>query len=230
MGKVWALRERSSKTGQANMDLTALQTNGWMLVDGISSEADLLELGRAIGSPVPTPNGELVKEIRRISPDEAPPGSQSAIYGFGPFPLHTDTVFWPLPVRYVLLRAYGDTRRPTTVKSFSELLHECDPQIEAFARSSVWVVRAGNKRFYCSCRFQHEGLVGWRYDFDLMSPANHAAVEVDRAMRPLAKTEGNPISWSGDTAAVICNWICLHGRGAQPPDEGIRIVQRLYVR
>jgi hypothetical protein len=73
------------------MELTELNTRGWMLVDDVSSQADLLELGRALGSPVRTPNGELVKKIRRIPRDEAPPGSQSALYGAGPFPLHTDT-------------------------------------------------------------------------------------------------------------------------------------------
>ena len=124
------------------MDLTELNTRGWALVDGVSSQTDLLELGKALGSPVRTPNGELVKEIRRIPRDEAPPGSQSALYGAGPFPLHTDTVFWPLPVRYVLLRGYGDTRRPTTVKSFSELVRNCDTQFHVCARDSVWLVGA----------------------------------------------------------------------------------------
>lgn len=213
------------------MDIAELQTKGWALVDGVSSQAELLELGKAIGSPVPTPNGELVKEIRRIPPDEASEGSQSAIYGAGPFPLHTDTAFWPIPVRYVLLRGYGDTRRPTTVMRFSDLLRECDPRFHALAKSSVWLVRTGTKRFYCSLRFRCGDLVGWRYDVDLMSPANDAAIQVDRVMRPLVASEkGDSITWSGNTAAVICNWITLHGRGAQPPGEDIRIIERLYVR
>ena len=212
------------------MDLTDLQTKGWILVDGVSSPADLLDLGRSLGSPLPAPNGELVKEIRRVPPGEARPRSQSAIYGFGSFPLHTDTAFWALPARYVLLRAYGDTRRPTTVKAFSELLRRCDPGIKASARNSVWLVRGGNKAFYCSSRFRSGGVAGWRYDLDLMSPANSAATEVDRALRPLATTEGDFIKWSSNLAAVICNWTCLHGRGVQPLDEGVRIIQRLYVR
>lgn len=212
------------------MDLAELQFQGWMLVDGVSAKEDLLELGRTLGSPVPAPNGELVKEIRPIPPDEAPRGSQSAIYGVGSFPLHTDTVFWPMPARYVLLRGYGDTRRPTTVKRFSDLLRECHPRIHKLAASSVWLVRAGPKSFYCSLAFRHGDVVGWRYDADIMVPANDAAMQLHKAMRQLVTSEGDSITWSGNVAAVICNWVSLHGRGPQPPDEGIRVVQRLYVR
>jgi hypothetical protein len=213
------------------VNLAELQTKGWTLVDGISSQGELLELGRAIGCPVPAPNGELVKEIRRIPADKAPPGSQSSIYGTGFFPLHTDTVFWPLPVRYVLLRCYGDTRRPTTVMSFSNLLRECDAQFHIFAQRSVWLVGAGSKRFYCSLLFRDGDSSGWRYDVDLMSPANEAAIQVDRVLRPLVSSEKvDSITWSGDTAVVLSNWTTLHGRGPEPPDEGVRVIERLYVR
>lgn len=79
------------------MDMSELQTKGWTIVDGITSQTALPDLGKAIGTLAPTPNGELVKEIRRIPAVEAPPGSQSSIYGSGRFSLHTDTVFWPEP-------------------------------------------------------------------------------------------------------------------------------------
>jgi hypothetical protein len=213
------------------MDIEGLQTKGWTLVNGISSQSELLELGRSLGSPVSAPNGELVKEIRRIPADEAPPGSQSSIYGAGPFPLHTDTVFWPLPVKYVLLRGYGDTRRPTTVMSFSNLLKNCDAHFHVLAKKSVWLVGTGLKRFYCSLLFQNGDSRGWRYDFDLMTPANNAAIEVDKILRPLVKSENvDSITWSGNTAVVLSNWTTLHGRGPQPINEGIRVVERLYVR
>jgi len=213
------------------MDLTDLNTRGWMLVDGVSSQADLLELGKALGSPVRTPNGELVKEIRRIPRDQAPPRSQSALYGAGPFPLHTDTVFWPLPVRYVVLRGYGDTRRPTTVRTFPELVKDCDTEFHVCTRNSVWLVDAGPRKLYCSMQFRHGNSNGWRYDADLMAPANDAAAHVARVLRSLVTGEAvESITWSGDKAVVMSNWTTLHGRGPQPPDEGIRIIERLYVR
>src|SRR4051794_21922126 len=92
----------------AHMDLSDLHSRGWLLVNGVSSAADLLELGKAVGVPVAAPNGELVKELRQTPQNEARKGTQSAIYGTGPFPLHTDTAFLPLPVRFIVLRASGD--------------------------------------------------------------------------------------------------------------------------
>lgn len=213
------------------LDIAELNTRGWILIDGITSQADLLELGRSLGSPVRTPNGELVKEIRRVPREEAPPGSQSALYGAGPFPLHTDTVFWPLPVKYVLLRGYGDTRRPTTVKTFSELVKVCDKQFHTDARESIWLVSAGPVKFYCSLQFRDSDVMGWRYDADLMHPANEAAARVNEILRPLVMSnEVESIIWTGDKAVVLSNWTTLHGRGPQPQNEGVRVVERLYVR
>ncbi len=213
------------------MDITALKEKGWMVIDGISSASELLELGQEIGSPVRAPNGELVKEIRRIPKDKALPDSQSSIYGFGPFPLHTDTVFWPLPVKFVLFRAYGDVRRPTTVTRFSDLLHHFDHSFNFLSDRSVWYVGPKSNRICCSLRFRHCDSTGWRYDADLMTPANQAACEVDKILRPLMFNENTDrINWSGNNAAIISNWNILHGRGPQPQNEGVRIIERLYVR
>jgi hypothetical protein len=213
------------------MNLENLHAKGWMRVGGVSTQEDLLDLGRALGSCERTPNGELIKEIRRVPKDQAPPGSQSALYGAGPFPLHTDTVFWTLPVRYVLLRGYGDTRRPTTVMSFRDLLDGVDVKLRIAIDESVWRVSAGSRSFYCSMRFRQDGIEGWRYDADLLIPANKAAQRVAEGMQPLVFTDAaEPICWSGDEAVVLANWTALHGRGPQPDNEGERVVERLYVR
>ena len=152
----------------------------------------------------------------------------------GPFPLHTDTGFWPLPVRYVFLRADGDIRRPTTVKSFERLIAECGDGFAALAERSVWLVgRASEKlkKFYCSLRFRHANISGWRYDADCMSPANAAAERVNRILRPLVHSaQADSINWSSGLVLVLSNWQVLHGRGPEPPSEGERLIQRVYVR
>jgi alpha-ketoglutarate-dependent taurine dioxygenase len=170
----------------------------------------------------------MVKEIRVTPQEQAVPGSQSSRHGTGAFPLHTDTVFWPDPVRYVILRGSGDTRRPTMVLSFAELFEQCEPAVRALAARSVWTVWTGVSTVFCSLQLC-EGK--WRYDPDLMRPANQAALEVDAAFRPLTSCGlGQRVQWSGDTALVLANWCVLHGRGPRPPNEGTRIVQRVYVR
>lgn len=212
------------------MNLVELQSKGWTLVEGVSSAADLLELGNSIGRPVPAPNGEIIKEIRPLEISAARKGTQSSMYGTGPFPFHTDTAFLPLPVRFVILRVCGDVRRPTTVTAFEDLLSDGGPKVSGFVNRAVWVVRAGAKAIYCSSSFRSGNSTGMRYDADVMTPANLAAQEVDSVLRPLVKSKGEPIRWTGTLAAIICNWTCLHGRGPAPPEEGERILQRLYVR
>lgn len=213
------------------IDLGEIKTRGWTLVHGISSKEELLELGKALGHPVQTPNGEYIKEIKPFSVNDAPSGSQSSIYGKGMFPLHTDTVFWPLPVKYVLLRARGDLRRPTTVRSFADILFDCDIQFNMLAENSVWLVGPGYRKFYCSMRFHYEDSIVWRYDTDLMSPINESAFKAEKIFYPLVKSEKvDLINWSENTAVVLYNWIVMHGRGPEPPNEGLRVIERLYVR
>lgn len=213
------------------MNIRELQARGWTLVDGIASVKEMLDLARTIGIPTLTPNGEYVKEVRRLSADEAPPGSQSSRYGVGPFPLHTDTVFWATPVRYLILRGYGDTRRATTVMSFEEMTRDCGTRFHLQLQTAVFRVTAGNTSLYCSLKFRQGDETGWRYDADLMTPANSAAHKVHAVLRDLVKRKDlDGIRWSGTNAAVLCNWTTLHGRAEQPPDEGVRVIERLYVR
>jgi alpha-ketoglutarate-dependent taurine dioxygenase len=213
------------------MDFTLLKKNGWMLIDGISSSSDLIELAQEIGSIIRAPNNEIVKQIRQIPKEKALPESQSSIYGTGPFPLHTDTVFWPLPVRYVLFRAYGDIRRPTTVKSFSELLQKCNKHFHSLCERSIWYVGPQSNRFCCTLKFREDNAIGWRYDPDLMTPVNRAAYEVNKLLKMLVfDKEPYCINWTGNNAVILSNWDVLHGRGPQPFNEGERIIERIYVR
>jgi hypothetical protein len=213
------------------INMSELHRKGWITVDGISSKEDLLELGRSIGTPVLTPNGEYVKEIRRFSAEQAQPESQSAIYGTGRFPLHSDTVFWATPVKYVLLRGYGDTRRPTTVMTFEDLFRQCDDRFMSLFRKSIWRVRTGKSQFYCSPILNNDESRGWRLDIDLMHPANASAIQIAPKLRELLnRSDTNNLFWNDRTAAVMLNWTTLHGRGTQPKDEGERVIERLYAR
>ncbi len=213
------------------INISELHERGWLTVDGISSKEDLLELGRTIGTPVLTPNGEYVKDIRRFSAEQAPPESQSAIYGTGRFPLHSDTVFWATPVKYVLLRGYGDTRRPTTVMTFEDLFLQCDDRFMSLFRKSIWRVRTGKSQFYCSPMFKNGESRCWRLDVDLMHPANSSAKEIAPKLRELVnRSDTNNLIWNDCTAAIILNWTTLHGRGTQPENEGERVIERLYAR
>jgi Taurine catabolism dioxygenase TauD, TfdA family. len=77
---------------------------------------DLIAIAEQIGIPVKTRFGAEV--IDRLSPKEkkdAHNNSLSRIYGLNSFPLHTDTAYFKIPVRYILLYSInpGTGDRPT---------------------------------------------------------------------------------------------------------------------
>ncbi len=213
------------------MDLNTLNKKGWIEIEGIKGTDDLICIGNELGTIIPGPNGEIIKEIKRKNKEESVEGSQSKIYGQGSFPLHTDTVFWPLPARYVIFHAIGDVRRPTTFMKFSDLISKNKNDFFQIAQNSIWFVGPQHKKFYCSMVFKYDGNYYWRYDSDLMKPVNDAAYEVNKILKPLVFTPNTDfVNWTGSNAVVVSNWNILHGRGIQPHNEGERIIHRLYIK
>ena len=197
---------------------------------GVASTSELLKLAGSIGRPVPSPTGELVKELSPRRGGHAHRCTLSDTYGKGSFPLHTDTAFWPVPCRYVIFRVRGDIRRATTILTFADLFRLGTPDLSDLASRSIWLVHTSSRTFYCSMRFRHRDLQGWRYDGQCMSPANRAALIIKERLNPLlADRRAECVSWTSDMAVVLCNWKVLHGRGPSPSDENLRILERIYV-
>jgi alpha-ketoglutarate-dependent taurine dioxygenase len=200
-------------------------------VPDVRSQSRLLEVARSIGRPVLSPTGELIK---KLYPRNAEPRSRrrtlSSVYGTGNFPLHTDTAFWPLPVRYVVFRATGDIRRGTTILTFATLASKLGTQFQSIAERSVWVSHTPQASFYCLMMFASGGDQCWRYDPHCMRPANDSALRVNEILKnsPPGNMEFS-LNWAEDTALVVDNWKTLHGRGAMPINEQQRVLERIYV-
>ncbi len=208
-----------------------LGTHGWTVIDGIKSRTDLLRLASSIGRPVPSPSGEIVKELRVTPAVKSRPTTLSSAFGEGAFPLHTDTAFWPTPARYIVLRACGDLRRPTTILPFSNVAHQLKSSHLNLLQRAVWTTGTSFHRFYCSIILRDADSKGWRYDPHIMRPANTPATVLQHAFSQIiSSTPSYSLQWAADSALVVCNWNMLHGRGEQPANEGTRIIERLYVR
>ena len=209
-----------------------LEERGWAEGPSIPDRDEFLVLARSIGVPVVSPMGELIKELRPTKNADARPNTLSHRYGTGEFPLHTDTAFWPLPAKYVLLRAVaGGTRRQTCIMSFDCLLQSCQRSILNLIEKSVWKVNSIRTRFYCSMRFRAGARRGWRYDSNCMVPANDAARALADILHDVIKQAPREyINWTPGYTLILSNWTVLHGRGAAPDDEGKRIIERIYVR
>lgn len=222
--------DHSAPVGIEKRRRSEIDSQGWIVVPGITSEAGLLNLARSLGTPVPSASGELVKKLRVVAPDNARFGTFSAAYGRGQFPLHSDTAFWPLPARYIAFRACGDLRRNTTILSFQEFFEECESKSRDLVRKSVWLLRTPSASSYCSMTFRMGVEIGFRYDSQCMFPANSAARQLARMFDGLSRSRGHSLEWVPDQAVVLSNWRMLHGRGSAPLDEGERILERIYVR
>lgn len=138
--------------------------------------------------------------------------------------------FGPAPCRYLVMRAYGDCRRATTVLKFEDIFQSKSGDLRFLVERSIWRVKTRFASHYCSIRFRHRKDVGWRYDEHCMIPVNEAATIIHTELPPLlARCEVQKIEWSGNMALIIDNWQALHGRGEAPSFEQLRILQRIYV-
>lgn len=210
--------------------LTDLHHKGWMIVQGVRTTSDLMELANSLGRPLAAPTGELVKVLRPLERDQARPTSLSATYGRGEFPFHTDTAFWPRPTRYLVMRVVGDKRRTTQLLNFEHLWRTLDAHCLLALRRSIWRTgRAGT--IFCPLEFRVGQTRGWRYDVQAMAPINSSATRardaVDMAIQE--SRDKVEVSWPSADCLVIDNWRVLHARGPAPPDEGARFLFRVYV-
>ena len=208
-----------------------LEKNGWVVVEGIFSTADFVDLASTLGEIVQGPNGERVKTLRVIESSEAPKGTFSETYGKGSFPYHTDTAFLDVPVRFVALRTIsGDFRRPTHLLAFSDFFKTALGKSCAGIEDSTWILSTGSSTRYCRMGFRKSGRLGFRYDPNCMKAVGTFALRVDTPLRAAAHSlQAQRIDWSPGKVVVIDNWKCLHARGVPPEDETGRVLERIYI-
>lgn len=211
--------------------MTTLEKNGWEHYPDIKDTSGFLDLARSLGS-IWIDSGE--QELRRLSCMEkplAPPGTLSRTYGTGAFPLHTDTAFWSIPCRYLVLMIEGDSRRRTHLLHFQELRDRLPPKARNGMDHAIWRIRASAGPKYLRSFFRCGPQTGWRQDLTTMIPVNdHAACLAD-ALSHECRNLDNSIAFSWETggALVIDNWAMLHARGHPPQGEEARTVIRAYV-
>ena len=211
--------------------LETLEDRGWARVPGITGTSDLLRLATSLGKPVENARHALISQLRVVASMEARPMTLSARFGTGAFPLHTDTAFWPVPAKFLVVLARGDIRRTTTVCSLRRILDLGGINLMKVIEKSVWIVRGNHGNFYRQMTLSTKGIrSGVRFDRQCMKPANASAREVAAYFdSDDCATVVEHVEWRPHTAVVISNWHTLHGRGSRPVNEEQRILQRIYV-
>lgn len=209
-----------------------LARRGWARFAGVRSPEDLLSVARRLGEPLAAPSGEMIKILSPVDKSETRRRhSLSAAHGRGPFPFHTDTAFWGMPSRFLVMHVRGDTRRCTLLLDFEHIWSELGTELRQAAQRSVWRTTRG-RQIYCSMSIYARGVRGWRYDPYVMKPANRSAEVVERATQAALQhcpQQQVTITWKADLCLIIDNWRMLHARGTMPDGEGHRELLRVYV-
>ena len=208
-----------------------IASNGWASVQRINTTNDLVALARLLGTPIPNASGEVVRSTRPTLRKNARSMTLSAEFGTGSFPLHTDTAFWPMPARFIIMSVIGDLRRRTTIYQFRKITDSLGTRSQHEIATSVWRVPSVCGGIYCSMQF-HAGVgYGWRYDARCMRPMNSSARTVEKLMQAaLEAASPDYFTWSNGMALVLSNWQVLHGREVGPSNEELRELRRVYVK
>lgn len=208
-----------------------LRSQGFAIIGEIASTSEMLLVADRLGRILRAPSGEVVKELTVRDRHESRPGSLSARYGRRAFPFHTDTAFWSVPCRFIVMRVVGDMRRSTLLLEFESLWAALGQGVRQDALRSVWRVARERGGIYCSMRFGAQGRHGWRYDAEVMKPANDAAVRIANLLSTVfhAPEDFLSVAWSANSCLVVDNWRLLHARAAEPPQEEERQLFRIYV-
>jgi hypothetical protein len=169
---------------------------------------------------------------RVISPQtelEANPNTLSGRYGFGPFPMHTDTAYWRQPARLLLLRCVnpGSANRHTTlIDTIGWRLTEKEKRLFC---NEPWKT-SGRRGFLCTVTENIKGKFYYRFDKDCMSPITRGAHEVQKIIQgKIEDAKIIEIKWRSGDLLIIDNWRCLHGRAPVVLPDPDRELERILI-
>lgn len=218
-------------------DLTSVKATlahaGWCLFRDAENNANLLSVASEFGTPVTQKGCQIIGTLKPHFATTARPNSTSSIYGLGAFPLHTDMAHWPLPPRYLVMRAkVASCDVPTLLVDHLKL--EFNEKYRALLPRASWKVLKVNEPFLCSMFFEHKGVRGIRWDVSTMSPNGKIATEINaeilRTLQNLMETSSTSIYWnSPDDILVIDNWRMLHARPPVPEHALARTLERILL-
>lgn len=208
--------------------LNKLQTQGIVVVEDIKNESDLINLAKSVGRVKLNSNGKAVAKIKSTRGENSLPGTFSKHYGMSKFPLHTDTAFLSIPIRYLVLGMFESSISETTYLHFNELIECSSINLFALARDSIYLLETFEECKYIGAIFGKNSEIGLRFDPNIMKPINTASIQFHTTITDLMnEIVPHKINWTGNKAVVIDNWQVLHGR-AEVLDQN-REILRIYV-
>ena len=205
--------------------LEGLANKGFASIE-ISTNDELLELGRSLGNILPSrKNSNKLIDVLVPKGESKYERSISAIYGLNEFPFHTDGAYMPNPPRYLILRNVSrDNKTDTLLK---DLKFDCKELREL--QRAVWYVNGGRGRFYTSIISSYNEVYHLRYDKECMRPAHKRFFHTKAIMEErLINSNTIRIGWRMNQSLIIDNWRILHARDAVGSNINRRL-QRVWI-
>lgn len=191
------------------------------------SDETLLALASSFGKVVPGARGEMVQTLPAREKGNGPKGSFSYVVGYEQFPWHTDTAYWDVPARFLLLASEKASSCATTYQSFDDIKNGIADFDYLMARAVYLMDVPGERRYVSPC-FDFLGRSGYRLDFHIYKPMNMEAENLMRLVGMMLEKSYHRHLWTGKNVVVMDNWRMIHGREAAIEDKN-RILKRIYI-
>ncbi|WP_283153614.1 TauD/TfdA family dioxygenase [Guptibacillus hwajinpoensis] len=211
-------------------DILRLKNTGWVKKNiGEKNKDELLEIGCLLGAPIPSRNGgDVVDELIPVSEMEAVSCSLSSIHGKNEFPLHTDTAYMKIPVRFIILyvKNPGSGDRPTFLVDGYKLVDKLQDDLKL----SIYKIKNGRHSFLGNIVEKVDETILVRFDEGCMSPATRDSCKIKKKFSSFLKDEPKmKINWRQGDILIIDNWRVLHGRGNSIKNDNNRLLYRLSI-
>ncbi len=186
----------------------------WSEFENISSEVELLSLAAKIGEIVLHPNGQKIDNLTPNYGGNRIKGTFSNRFGLKEFPFHSDTAFWSIPARYLILSSFAKNDTSTFLVDNQIIFNQMSRVDLKNAANSIYLIKTIHGQIYSSVMFKKNGVTGFKYDPCCMVPINNSAILFQEKLEEvLLDVPRNNINWTGNKAVIIDNWKTLHGRG-----------------
>jgi hypothetical protein len=213
----------------AQVDRKGWATTKISLERGAFITSQLENIASRFGQAVLPSRWQLTDLLSPQSQEQGRATSLSGKYGLGPFPLHCNTAFWPIPCRYVILACAKTGISKTATVLFDTSSMNMSDEEKLLATSALFSIRNGRRSFYSSILSPCRNFV--RVDPGCLVPVAEdgiAALALYDRVRLEPALER--VHWNVGDVLIIDNWRILHGREAVSDTDDSRSLARILIR
>lgn len=210
--------------------LNELNLKGWIEFYSVNNDEYLIDISKKIGEVINHPNGKLIDYLTPKVKTEAKKNTFSYNFEHQKFPLHTDTAFWNLPARFVLMSCEDISETATTFVTYNEICKILTESELIEMKKAIFTIKTNSKSFYTSLINTYESNVFLRFDKNCMKPANKSARNIVSIIdEKLNDISINKVLWDKPKIFIFDNWRILHGRESVKNDK-TRTLKRIYIK